>query len=137
MRLLISLLAALGLTLTLASASLAASGPPTVGFYADGALYRTVGTPTDFSSTGAPVGSFEPIYVLGGDLVNVAAAAPGQLGFRGGRWMVLPVTWSAGVTPFQLTSGTQVLQAAQAGELTISTVPAREFECPVIPVARG
>lgn len=137
MRILISLLAALGLTLTLASAALAASGPPTTGFYADGVLYRTVGTPTDFSSTGAPASSFEPIYVLGGDLVNVAAAAPGQPGFRGGRWMVLPVTWSVGVTPYQLTSGAEVLQAAQSGALTISTVPAREFECPVIPVPRG
>ena len=35
------------------------SGP---SFYVDGSLYRTVGTPTDLSNTGAPDSSFETIY---------------------------------------------------------------------------
>ena len=33
----------------------AAGGPPQIGFYVDGAQYRTVGTPTDFGATGATV----------------------------------------------------------------------------------
>lgn len=125
-------LAAAAMLGSVATASAFAGGPPHVGFYADGALYRTIGTPTDFSHTGAPASSFEPIYVLGGDLTNVAAAAPGDPGFRGGRWMVLPVTWN--VAPVQLTSGAQVLAYADAGMLTIASTPVAEFECPVIPI---
>ncbi len=120
------------LALSVAAPALAAEGPPHIGFYADGQLFRTVGTPTDFTNTGAPASSFEPLYALGGDLTNVAAAAPGDRGFRGGRWMVLPVTWNT--TPVQLTSGGQVLAFADAGLLTISSTPIKEFECPVIAV---
>jgi hypothetical protein len=122
--------AAAVLLLSVAASSVLAGGPPHIGFYADGVLWRTVGTPTDFSNTGAPASSFEAIYALGGSLTNVAAAAPGDPGFRGGRWMVLPVTWNT--APVQLTSGDQVLAYAAAGMLTIASVPVKEFECPVI-----
>jgi len=125
-------LAAAAMLASVAATSVFAGGPPHVGFYADGTLYRTIGTPTDFSGTGAPASSFEAIYALGGDLTNVAAAAPGDPGFRGGRWMVLPVTWNS--TPVQLTSGDQVLAYAAAGKLTIASAPVKEFECPVIPI---
>jgi hypothetical protein len=131
-RLAVGLAAAAMLTSIAATSVFAAGNPLHVGFYADGSLYRTLGTPTDFTNTGAPASSFEPIYALGNDLINVAAAAPGQPGFRGGRWMVLPVTWN--VTPVQLTSGAQVLAYAQAGMLTIASTPVKEFECPVIPI---
>lgn len=132
MRKLLATVATLGVALTMGTGAVLAGGPPHVGFYADGTLYRTIGTPTDFSGTGAPASSFEAIYALGGNLTNVAAAAPGDPGFRGGRWMVLPVTWH--VTPVQLTSGAQVLAAANAGDLTIASTPVSEFECPVIPL---
>jgi hypothetical protein len=133
---LVSIVAGLGLAATLGAGTvLASSGPPSLSFYADGVRWRTVGTPTDFSGTGAPASSFEPIYVLGGDLINVAAAAPGDPGFRGGRWMVLPVTWNT--TPTQLTSGDEVLAYAASGMLTIATTPVKEFECPVIRVPRS
>jgi hypothetical protein len=131
MRRSISLLAAFGLSLSLAGGVLA-GGPPSLSFYVDGVRYRTVGTPTDFSATGAPASSFEAIYALGGDLINVAAAAPGQPGFRGGRWMVLPITWHT--TPVQLTSAAQVRDYAAADLLAIGATPVKEFECPVIPI---
>ena len=54
MRRLASLLAATGLLISIAAAPVAAGGPPSLSFYIDGARYRTVGTPTDFSNTGAP-----------------------------------------------------------------------------------
>jgi hypothetical protein len=46
-------LAALGAALlaTIGVGGALAGGPPSIGFYVDGALYRTVGTPTD------PIGS--------------------------------------------------------------------------------
>lgn len=124
--------ATLGLALSFAVGTVQAGGPPSLSFYADGVRYRTVGTPTDFTNTGAPTSSFEAIYALGNGLANVAAAAPGDPGFRGGRWMVLPITWN--VTPVQLTSGEEVLYYADQGWITIGTTPVKEFECPVIQV---
>lgn len=131
MRRLLTVIAGTTLSLALtASIVAAAAGPPALSFYIDGVRYRTVGTPTDFSRTGAPAHSFETIYALGGDLINVSEAAPGQPGFRGGRWMVLPVTWN--VDPVQLTSNEQVEAYAEAGMITIGSTPVKEFECPVI-----
>ena len=132
LRRLAAALTATALLTSVAASSVFAGSAPHIGFYADGTLWRTVGTPTDFSNTGAPASSFEAIYALGDGLVNVAAAAPGDPGFRGGRWMVLPITWST--TPVQLTSGDQVLAYASAGMLTIASTPVKEFECPVIPL---
>ncbi len=124
--------AATALLISLTATAVAAGGPPAVGFYVDDALYRTVGTPTDFSGTGAPAASFDRIYALGDGLRNVAEAKPGDRDFNGGRWMVLPVTWAAGVTPVQLTSAEQVSAYAAAGMLTIASSPVKLFECPVI-----
>ena len=49
---LLALLTVLGVTV-FAGSALAGNGPPHVGFYVDGTAYRTVGTPTDLSGTGA------------------------------------------------------------------------------------
>jgi hypothetical protein len=69
---------------TLANGAGGVTGP---AFYVDGVLYRTVGTPTDLSATGAPDHSFDVIYnFLGAQTYNVATAAPGDPGFNGGRW---------------------------------------------------
>jgi len=120
--------------LTLGVSSVAAGGPPSLAFYVDGIRYRTVGTPTDFSDTGAPASSFDRIYILGSGLVDVAEAKPGDTDYNGGRWMVLPVTWAQGVTPVQLTSAEQVEGYADGGMLTIASSPVKLFACPVIPV---
>lgn len=132
MRRLITTLAGLGLLVALAAAPVAAGGPPGPAFYVDGAIYRTVGTPTDFSGTGAPASTYDRIYGLGDGLMNVAESKPGDRDYNGGRWMVLPVTWN--VTPVQLTSAEQVEAYDAAGWLTIADAPIRQFECPVIPV---
>jgi hypothetical protein len=128
---------AAGLLAAVGAGSALAGGPPGVGFYVDDHLYRTVGTPTDFSNTGAPASSFDIIYALGEDengdpLMNVAEAKPGDRDFNGGRWMVLPVTWN--VTPVQLTNAEQVEWYADLGWLSIATEPVKLFECPVIPL---
>ena len=86
-------LTALLLTPVLTSAS-GVSGP---AFYVNGMLYRTVGTPTDLSTTGAPARSFDVIYnFFGAQTYNVATAAPGDPGFNGGRWQVHRITFPAG-----------------------------------------
>jgi hypothetical protein len=134
-RRLAAIVAAASFVLTLGVSSVAAGGPPSLAFYVDGTRYRTVGTPTDFSDTGAPASSYDRIYALGAGLVNVAEAKPGDTDFNGGRWMVLPVTWAAGVTPVQLTSAEEIEAYAVGGMLTIASSPVKLFECPVIPVA--
>jgi hypothetical protein len=131
MRRLVSWLVVGGLLATLFAAPAAAGGPPGLAFYVDGVRYRTIATPTDLSGTGAPAHSFDRIYALGGDLANVAEAAPGDRDYNGGRWMVLPVTWNT--SPVQLTSAEEVQAYADAGLLSIGTTPVAMFVCPAIP----
>ncbi len=136
MRTLVTALVGAALIVILASSSVLAGGPPGLAFYVDGQLYRTVGTPTDLSGTGAPDATFDVIYDLGGNGVrNVAEAAPGDSDYNGGRWMVLLVSWN--VPAVQLYSAAQVQWAATQGWLSIAATPAREFVCPVIPVQGG
>jgi hypothetical protein len=109
-----------------------AGGPPAPAFYVDDVLYRTVGTPTDLFGTGAPESTYDVIYALGGDLLNVAESKPGDSDYNGGRWLVLPITWAEGVAPVQLTNDADILAAAEAGRLTIGSTPVKSFVCPVI-----
>jgi hypothetical protein len=125
----LSLLAGTTLAISLLAAPVAAGGPPSVGFYVDGNLYRTIGTPTDLSGTGAPAHSFDTIYALGNGLTNVAEAKPGDRDYNGGRWMVTAIEWHT--TPTQLTSAEEVLAAEAAGDLSIGGVVTM-FVCPVI-----
>lgn len=112
--------------------SVAAGGPPQLSFYIDDVRYRTVGTPTDFTHTGAPAFTYDKIYSLGNGLANVADAKPGDRDFNGGRWAVYAVTWN--VTPWQMTNDGQVLAAAQAGDISISPNPVKLFFCNVAKV---
>ena len=115
------------------------SGP---AFYVDGQLYRTVGTPTDLSKTGAPDKSFDTIYEFFGLQPNVATAAPGDAGYNGGRWRVHGLQfadYAAAVAAFDandsgdLDSDEEVNAALAAGAATDIGV-IKSFECPVIHV---
>jgi len=120
------------------------SGP---AFYVDGVLYRTVGTPTDFSGTGAPDHSYDTIYAIAGQ-PNVAEAGPGQQGFDGGRWMVRPVTFNDyeaalvahdanGSGDFDSNEEVEsaLMDNGQSGAVLGEVV--RSFLCPVIKVPRS
>jgi len=137
--------AAIVAAVALAVAATASAGVTGPSFYVDRVLYRTVGTPTDFSSTGAPASSFQTIYGLAGQR-NVATAAPGDPGFRGGRWQVHAIvyntSWAATVAAHDangsgdLDSAAEVESAladAGAGGATDAGV-VKSFECPVIKV---
>ena len=128
-RRLIGAATAAALLLSVAATTVSAGGPPSLAFYIDGSRYRTVGTPTDFSGTGAPASTYDKLYALGSGLINVAEAKPGDRDFNGGRWAVYPVTWN--VTPVQLTSAEAVEAYADAGWLTIASTPIRQFFCSV------
>jgi hypothetical protein len=126
-----------GISVALLAASIGAGGalaggPPAPAFYVDGDLYRTVGTPTDLFGTGAPESTYDVIYALGGDLLNVAESKPGDRDYNGGRWLVLPITWADDVEPVQFKNDDDILAAAEAGDLTIGSTPVKSFVCPVI-----
>ena len=129
-RRIIASIGAAALTAAFASTALAV-GPPGPAFYVDGDLYRTVGTPTDFSQTGAPAHTYDTVYEFFGVITNVASSAPGDRDYNGGRWMVIGATWN--VDPYDLFSEEEVLAAAGAGDITLTQEPIKSFECPVIP----
>jgi hypothetical protein len=118
-------------------------GAPSI--YVDGTLYRTVGTPTDFSGTGAPSSSFETLYSLGDVQPKVATAAPGDAGFRGGRWQVHALAFDtsyAATVAAHDTNGSGDLDSAAEIEAALAdpgpggatdTGVVQSFECPVIP----
>jgi hypothetical protein len=117
-------------------------------FYVDGQLYRTVGTPTDLSGTGAPASSFDLIYDFGGAQLNVATAAPGDPGYNGGRWMVHGLSFNTnyadtvaahdvdgdGVIDSTAEVESALADAGPGGATDVGVV--KSFECPVIPLPR-
>lgn len=142
----LSLVAAVAaMLLAVPLSALAGVGGP--AFYVDGELYRTVGTPTDFLETGAPVHSYDTIYqFFGAQPYNVATAAPGDPGYNGGRWQVEGIeyvdsTYAEALAMFDANdsgdfdSAAEVEAAIDAGVITTKVV--KSFECPVIPLPSG
>ena len=121
----VTLLASIG------ASGVLAGGPPKLAFYVDDVRYRTVGTPTDFFGTGAPLSTYDRIYNLGTG-INVGEAKPGDRDFNGGRWLVYTVTWN--VAPVQYTNVEDIWAAADRGDLTINPDPVKAFFCNVAPV---
>jgi hypothetical protein len=126
-------------------AGIARAGVGGPAFYVDGVVYRTVGTPTDLSGTGAPVHSFDTIYEFFGLQLNVATEAPGDPGYNGGRWMVHGLSFSnyaAAVAAHDangsgnLDSDEEVAAALASGAATDIGI-VKMFECPVIPLPRS
>jgi hypothetical protein len=124
-------------------AALARVGPPAPAFYVNGAVYRTVATPTDLTGTGAPAHSFDTIYEFFGAQMNVATAAPGDSGYNGGRWIVQGLDWNTSYEDAVAQHGgangvidtnseiAAVLADTDAGGTT--TFELKRFVCPVIP----
>lgn len=139
---LVVIVAGIGSASALAAGSGGVTGP---AFYVDGTLYRTVGTPTDLSHTGAPAHSFDTIYEFGGAQPNVATAAPGDKGYNGGRWRVQVLAFPSGYAPAvasadantsgDLDSDEELATAFNAGTAVVSG-SGPSFVCPVIPLPR-
>jgi hypothetical protein len=135
-------LVAVGLLPATAAHAAGATGP---AIYVNGAVFRTVGTGTDFSQTGAPDASFDTIYQFSGAQLNVATAAPGDPGFNGGRWQVHLLGWNtdyATTLAAHDTDGNGVLDTnaevwsaladpGPGGAVDLGIV--KQFECPLIP----
>jgi hypothetical protein len=127
------------------SAGIARAGVGGPAFYVDGVIYRTVGTPTDLSGTGAPEHSFDTIYQFFGLQLNVATAAPGDPGYNGGRWMVHGLSFSdyAAAVAVHDANGSgnfdsdEEVAAALASGAASDIGIVKMFECPVIPLPRS
>ena len=115
------------LLVALAIPVLAQLGPPGGRIYASNRLFQTIGTPADLPNRG----EFNQIYALGSGLAEVADVAPGERGYRGGRWEVHEVTFVT-IAPTQFTNDEDLLAAAASGQVSIGPV-IRRFECPLIP----
>jgi hypothetical protein len=132
-------------TITLLPMAAAQAGVTGPAFYVNGTVYRTVGTPTDFSRTGAPESSFDTIYEFSGAQMNVATAAPGDRGFNGGRWRVHLLGWNSdyratvaahdlndnGVLDTNAEVWGALADGGSGGATDLGVV--KTFECPVIP----
>ena len=123
---LIALLAMIALVPAFASAA-----PPARGMlYLDGDTVRTLVPPASI-----PHGGRDPLYMVTNGVaeqLGIAAVGPGYPGYHGGAWAVYQVTFVQGVTPYLLTSDEEVADAASAGDVTVTRVPALDNRCPVL-----
>src|SRR5829696_3700284 len=129
--------------LVAAGAAAQAGGVSGPAFYVNHQLYRTVGTPTDLSGTGAPAQSWDTIYSFGSVQRSVATAAPGDPGYNGGRWQVHAVSLT-GTYADALAAGdhdhdgvldaADEVQAAIAAGALVDDGVVKYFVCTVNPV---
>jgi hypothetical protein len=123
-----AILIAGGAFLAFSAASALASATHGKVFF-NGQVVRTVVTPA-----AVPSGGTDPFYEVSGGVagqLGIAGDGPSSPDYRGGLWAVNNVTFTAGTTPFLLTSAPAVLTAQSLGEVTITRNPAADFRCPL------
>ena len=101
---------------------------PKVGFgelYYDGRVVRTVVPPAANPKMGR-----DNLYAVPNQRA-VAAVAPGDKDYHGGKWAVHTVTWN--VAAYPLTSEDEILAAYAAGDVMVTRVPEADFKCPIQP----
>ena len=136
-------LAVVAAVAAIAASAALAGGVTGPAFYVDGQLYRTVGTPSDLTRTGAPDHAFDTIYEFGGVQPNVATAAPGDRGYNGGRWRVQVLGFPSGYAAALASADTNAsgdidsddeLEAAFDAGTAVVSGSGPSFVCPVIPL---
>jgi hypothetical protein len=97
--------------------------------YYDGDIVRTVVPPAAMPKPGR-----DNLYVVmdgvDGQLA-IAAVAPGDKDYHGGKWAFNSVTWNVG--PYLLTSEADVFAASNLGDVDIMRIPENDFKCPIQP----
>ena len=110
----------------------AAAKRPVFGeLYYDDEIVRTV-----IPQASMPFEGRDNLYPIMGGIegqLAVAAVAPGDRDYHGGQWAFNLVLWTGEIDPYLLTSEDEVMDAAQAGDVTITRVPGNDFKCPIQP----
>jgi hypothetical protein len=114
----------------LTSAMLASAARPGFGnlFY-NGDIVRTIVPPAAMTKMGV-----DNLYVVINGTAGqmpIAAVAPGDTDYHGGKWAFHTVMWE--VAPYLLTSEEDVLIAESNGDVTVARVPENDFKCPIQP----
>ena len=98
--------------------------------YYDGEVVRTIVPPATMSKPGRD--NFYVVLEGGAEgQLGIAAVAPGDTNYHGGKWAFHLVTWND--EPYLLTSEADVLAAEAAGDVVVTRVPAMDFKCPIQP----
>ena len=97
--------------------------------YYEGMVVRTVVPPAAMPMEGRD--NFYVVDMGAEGQLGVAAVAPGDQGYHGGKWAFHLVEWN--VSPYLLISEDEVLTAAMDGDVTITRMPEKDFKCPIQP----
>lgn len=98
--------------------------------YYDDTIVRTVVPPSTFPNEGRDNFYGFPDGAAAGQK-GVVAVAPGDKDYHGGHWKFFAVTFNGGVTPYLLTSEQAILDAEEAGDVTVTRIPQNDFLCPI------
>lgn len=123
----------LSLGLLVATASVAGAKPGVGLLYYDGGIVRTIVPPAAMPKPG-----IDDLFVVTNGVATqlpIAAVAPGDRDYHGGKWAFHSVTWN--VMPYPLLSASAVHAAAAEGYVTITRVPENDFKCPIQPTKGG
>jgi hypothetical protein len=127
----IGLAPALLLLLASALPGLASGQAGQGSLFLDGRVVGTVVPPSHID----PGTGQDPLYEVtngAAGQLGIAGVGPGDAGgYHGGAWQVWMVTFNAGVTPYLLTSGSAVLAADAAGDVTVTRMESGDFRCPL------
>ena len=120
-----------GALLALIAAQSLQAQPAFGELYYDGGVVRTVVPPA-----ASPKQGRDAIYPIVGGVegqLPVAAVAPGDKDYHGGKWAVNVVMWRVSAVPYLLTSEQMVLDAEASGLVVITRVRDADFKCPIQP----
>src|SRR6266852_7024902 len=129
MRALLAVLFVAGTALLIALPATATTGKGQL--FHDGSVVGTVVTPSPIAD-GSGTDPFYKVTNGAAGQLGIAGVAPGDGPYHGGDWQVYLVTFSAGVTPYLLTSDEAVAAAKAAGDVTVTRAAGADFRCPVV-----
>ena len=97
--------------------------------YYEGMVVRTVVPPAAMPTEGRD--DFYVVDMGAEGQLGIAAVAPGDQDYHGGKWAFHLVEWN--VEPYLLISEQEVLEAEAEGDVTITRIPENDFKCPIQP----
>ena len=110
----------------------AAQRPGFGDLYYEGEIVRTVVPPASMPKPGR-----DNFYVvMNGDVedqLGIAAVAPGDKDYHGGKWAFHSVMWVDPEEAYLLTSEADVLYAQMDGDVIIMRMAEKDFKCPIQP----